>query len=338
MTKLNEYSVFYDSGSAESYPITELDLHEVIKNNDYKSFNQNAYYLVDNEYVYKYIGRVYKLSEVSEGEIYLKDNVLSYKMYKDKSLIARFSSSNIYDTRDNRPTETINVEDIIDSYVESYNNEENIMATNKDILVNAGNIFIPTIKEDDDPLTYLVKSMIIKKEINLSDYKSNYDKSQEHLLNNMRSALIGTTKTTSINYFLEWCKIMGLDWYIRVWDNGVDDLFPMEEELVISNNCPLHEEASDDYPKQALKPILIEGEDPLKRIIKVAILRKKPITKEYKTKCPSDFTLTNMSSSLKGPTKMTITYFRSWCEILGLHWSILVKDEEHGTISVDTIE
>lgn len=73
-------------------------------------------------------------------------------------------------------------------------------------------------------------------------------------------------------------------------------------------------------------PVINETDDPLKRLIKQVIIDKKIDINRLKHKMPQKYGLTNMKSALIGPTKMSITSFNIWCELLGIHYEIVIND------------
>lgn len=74
-------------------------------------------------------------------------------------------------------------------------------------------------------------------------------------------------------------------------------------------------------------PTFREDDDFLKHIVKKAILDKQVNLKNYKSKFPNQYALNNMKSGLNKETKMTVTNFKSWCEILGLKWRMVIEDD-----------
>ena len=69
-----------------------------------------------------------------------------------------------------------------------------------------------------------------------------------------------------------------------------------------------------------------EKDDPLKQIIKQTILDKKIDINRLKHRLPQKYGLTNLKSALIGKTKMSITNFNIWCELLGIEYSVTVSD------------
>ena len=67
--------------------------------------------------------------------------------------------------------------------------------------------------------------------------------------------------------------------------------------------------------------------------MKKAILDKKINLKNYKDRFTNEYALNNMKSGLSKSTKMTVPNFIKWCEILGLDWEMVIKDNGDDTIN-----
>ena len=95
-------------------------------------------------------------------------------------------------------------------------------------------IYVPIIKDTDDFLKVAIKRAIINKKINLKNkYKDKF--TNQHQLTNMMSSLKGNTKM-SVIYFIYWADLLGLDWNLRLYDNGTDTLNPSTEDIVVSSD------------------------------------------------------------------------------------------------------
>lgn len=73
-------------------------------------------------------------------------------------------------------------------------------------------------------------------------------------------------------------------------------------------------------------PTINDDDDPLKKIVKQAIISKKIDINRLKHRMPQKYGLTNMKSALIGKTKMSITNFNIWCELLGITYEIIMSD------------
>jgi len=100
-----------------------------------------------------------------------------------------------------------------------------------------------------------------------------------------------------------------------------EDFLDPEDIEVINNN------------QEIFKPTFKEEDDFLKYAVKKAILDKQVNLKNYKSKFPNQYALNNMKSGLNKETKMTVTNFDSWCEILGLKWKMVIEDAGTDKIS-----
>lgn len=74
------------------------------------------------------------------------------------------------------------------------------------------------------------------------------------------------------------------------------------------------------------KPIITPNDDFLKYVIKKAIIDKDINLKNYKSRFGSEYSLNNMKSALTKSTKMTVTNFLRWCEILGINFELTISD------------
>lgn len=99
----------------------------------------------------------------------------------------------------------------------------------------------------------------------------------------------------------------------KITDNEADFIVPEDVEI-IQNNAEL------------FKPPFREDDDFLKYIVKRVIWDKNVNMKNYRNKFTNQFTLNNMMSGLKKSTKMTVTNFKIWGEVLGFDWEFVIRD------------
>ena len=94
------------------------------------------------------------------------------------------------------------------------------------------------------------------------------------------------------------------------------------------NDVMYNEQAINDLNNAASKyvPVINETDDYLKKIVKEAIVRKNVDINRLKCKMVVSYNLLNMKQALEKSTKMSVIYFASWMEILGLDFEIIVKD------------
>lgn len=110
-----------------------------------------------------------------------------------------------------------------------------------------------------------------------------------------------------------------------------ENFVQMEDIEIINNNAEIY------------TPMIKDEDDFLKYIVKKMIINKKINLRNYREKFPNEYALNNMKSGLNKSTKMTVTNFVKWCEVLGCDWSMVVKDNGSDTnnpmtetISVDS--
>lgn len=80
-------------------------------------------------------------------------------------------------------------------------------------------------------------------------------------------------------------------------------------------------------------PIVKDSEDFLKKIIKHLILQKGINISRLKYKMTAKYSLPNMTSALSNTTKMSVTYFSIWAELLGVNFKIIIEDNGTDTIN-----
>lgn len=73
-------------------------------------------------------------------------------------------------------------------------------------------------------------------------------------------------------------------------------------------------------------PIVNKKDDYLKKLIKYAIIKKDVDINRYKSAMDTPYALTNMKSALIASTKMSVTNFLMWVELLGVDFEILIED------------
>ena len=142
-----------------------------------------------------------------------------YKVFSNPSKFVKeqFNSSNI---------RTIDLNNIIE---ESKNRDVNYNEKAISDMKNASSLYVPLMMEYDDFLKKVVKNAIIAKEIDISRLKFKMD--AKYILPNMKAALDNKTKM-SVNYFINWMELLGLDFTLQIIDNGTDTLDPLHESLI----------------------------------------------------------------------------------------------------------
>lgn len=93
---------------------------------------------------------------------------------------------------------------------------------------DATSVYTPVIKEDDDFLKIIVKTIILAKGVNINRLNCKFDK--KYKLSNLKAALEGKTKMSVVN-FKEWTEILGVDFEIIITDDGTDRINPLYKPI-----------------------------------------------------------------------------------------------------------
>lgn len=141
-----------------------------------------------------------------------KDDKVEYSN-PEKSVKDSFNCKNIVDMSLVNIIETTKEHEVL--FDEKVLNDINSSSSN----------YIPIIKDSDDFLKKIVKTIIATKKIDLNRLKSKT--TEKYVLPNMRSALDNDTKM-SVNYFNIWMELLGCDFYINIADNGTDEIDPLK--------------------------------------------------------------------------------------------------------------
>jgi hypothetical protein len=201
-------------------PIND-EFHEVELFSKKKKLKKGFGY-IKGHYVYIFRGKLEK---------YEKDNLLPgiYLNKEDEYIFIepKKENKNIYHID--------NIMELnLDKIFEDIENNKNEFIQEEDIetINNNSGTFKPTIKDSDDFLKLIIKQAIIIKQPNIKKYKNKF--SVQHAFNNLKSSLEGTTKM-SVDKFLSWTELLGLDWTVIIEDNGKDKNNPLKEPIIISS-------------------------------------------------------------------------------------------------------
>lgn len=127
----------------------------------------------------------------------------------------------------------------------------------------------------------------------------------------------------------------------------IDERFNLKNCVSLSFNNIIDKSASiaddDIYDEKALAdmnaatsifvPVIDPEDDGLKKIVKQLIISKNIDINRLKSKMPQKYGITNLKSALVGKTKMSISSFNIWCELLGANYTIHVTDNGKDMIS-----
>ena len=322
MILLAESSLFVDP-----YNSTVHSVHPIPK--QYENMIPMEYYALGT-HVYQYIGAVHSKKAAKEGTIYKLGDTYYIVEYEDEELSERFHEDNIVSKsryEDTMHWKIRNIDDIADQYLKEH--DTNLVEQNRNKLLNTGAVFVPELKSTDDPMERVIKLVVLNMKLKLNERRGAFDK--EYGLDNLRSALNGATKNMSILKFLMWCELLELDWEFTLINSEENVSNPLVEPITVSNHKPLVDiQIPEEVKKGVFNVPITEGDDPLKRLIKVAIFKKVVYLKDYKQRGTTAHLINNMRSGLKGKQKMSIPCIMNWCEILDMILIIKVTNPVTG--------
>ena len=197
------------------------EYHEVHLFHEGKKLKKGFGY-IKGSYVYVYRGKLEKFDKKNLAPgIYLTKNGEYVFVEPDKKEKELYHINNVVELNLDKIFEDIQEhgEDFVDPEV-------------AEVINNSGEIYTPEIRENDDFLKYLVKMAILKKKINLKNYRGKF--TNPYALNNMKSGLDKDTKMTVTNFKI-WCEILGLKWKMILEDDGTDKHSPLPEPIEIES-------------------------------------------------------------------------------------------------------
>lgn len=313
--------IFCDPMTSTVLPVIELIEKDNVK------LDKEHFYLVGSK-IYKYTG-LGSISSIEPGTIcklgdryyiepHLEENLELY----DKKFI---TSRRVYDDRINSSG---SLEDMIKKYTKNYNNKNNLILSGNVKIVPSGEVYMPDLDPDDDPLERVTKLMLRHMKLVLNDFRGQFSK--KHGLDNIKSALNGATKNMSIIKFISWCDTLGLEWEITFDNTSSDVPLPLSKPIVLNSK---HEYPWVDIPEETKTCFTVpleRGEDPLKRGTKLVLNEKRIDIKDYRHKSPTPHLLNNMKSAIKSKQKMTLPYCLNWAEIIDIIISFKVINPKDG--------
>ena len=313
---------FCDPLKDKALPVIELT------NEEKPSGLSKSYYYLIGDTIYEYVGQI-SVSDIIPGTIGMigekyfvepheKENE---EIYNAKYIISKAE----YEERINHSN---TLESMLQEYSRNYKTNNNLIKSGNIKIIPSGEVYIPTLDPNDDPLERVIKLMLRHMKLVLNDYRGQFDK--KHGLDNIKSALNGATKNMSIIKFLSWCENFELNWEITIDNIGPHVPSPIAKPIILSNRRKYPWMEIPPETKEVFTVPLTDGEDPLKRGIKLALGEKQVDLRDYKHKSPTPHLLNNMKSALKSSQKMTLPYFMNWCEIIDLVYSFKVVSPKDG--------
>lgn len=314
----------HDQGEVRDIPfnVSELEL--------------GVFYRV-NDTIYPYLGdaetdkqkeRFFKNN--CSGGIYLFDGVEKVIEWSTEEEAKAHSITNIRPIqKENKLMENMDPDADIENYIQAYQQGKNLSVGIKIRNTSSESVYVPKIRDEDNAVERLLKHIIIAMKIVSSEYRKKMSK--EYKYDNLVSSLDGATKHTSIAKIMEWVKLLELDWEFTVFNIANDVPYPLPDPVVVSNKdqgwveiCP------GECAPEIFVVALTEGEDPFKRLIKLALWKKMIPKAEYRSRGATDHQINNLMSALRNKQKMAPDYFEIWCDLLNLGWNIRLTDPKSG--------
>lgn len=313
--------IFCDPLGEKVLPIVDLTTEPV------QRLDTEHFYLIGDT-IYKFIGRG-SLNNLQPGTIciigekyyvepHTKEN---QEIYNQKYIVSK-------EEYDSRTTSEGNLLEMLKSYSKNYKRDNNIILSGNIKIIPSGEIYMPELDPDDDPLERVTKLMLRHMKLVLNDFRSQFSK--KHGLDNIKSALNGATKNMSIVKFISWCDTLGLEWEIVFDNQSSNSPLPLQRPIILTSNT---EYPWVDIPKETKTCFtvpLCKNEDPLKRGIKLVLNEKRIDLKDYRHRSPTPHLLNNMKSALKSKQKMTLPYCMNWAEIIDLTISFKLINPKDG--------
>lgn len=107
--------------------------------------------------------------------------------------------------------------------------------------------------------------------------------------------------------------------------NNIKNVTMIKREMVDRTNFKDQTEDIDLTDPKVFAPPIKEEDDPLKKIVKMALQELQIDMREYYGKFDKDYDMSNLKGSLTKPNPLSMKYFLRWCEVLDLHCDIAVR-------------
>lgn len=308
---------FHDTIGGQYHRVYELNGLALTK------LDEDSYYIV-GKYVYPYLGEFTSSAQMKRsrsGGLGLVRGKLFFQPWETEEELEAHSVKNIVgrDLSKEMITITADPDKLFQEYTEAWKSGRNLTTKIKRSVTD-DDVYIPTIRDNDCPLELVLKKMIIALKIVSSEERKKVD--SDYHYDNMVSSLDGATKHLSILKFLEWAKLLELTWEFSVFDIADDVEYPLGEIIKVTEADSGWIDIEVPDRKDVYVVPLKEGEDPYKRIIKLALYKKMVPTATYRKKGSTNHQINNMKSALRSDQKMTSDYFTIWCELLNMGYTI----------------
>lgn len=206
---ISDYELTYDEdimkelGDVTSKKLTVAD------------FKENKGYVDDEGYIFIFRENPSRKETIPWFTIIMNSEgkpALKFNQYRNEELRKAFRIERVGDLSMKRIIDESSPDDVL--YDEQVLND----------IMNATSKFIPEIKDEDDFLKKVIKTIILEKDVDVHKYKKLMKHSYE--LSNLLQSLTGKTKISPF-VFLIWMELMGCHFKLTVQDNGSDKQNPL---------------------------------------------------------------------------------------------------------------
>lgn len=318
---LEDKCYYHDPVTGDYHPVKNI-----VSGNDVL---EEGYYYILGDHVYPYVGKLSNHIQFSKnytGGIALIKGTLEFQEWKTEDEFKQH-------TLDHLTSEDLSIDldrmktsqEYIKEYLDAWDDGRNLPSKIRAPYSPLGDIYIPLFRDEDFPLEQILKRMIVAMKIVSSDERKKM--SDDYKYDNMVSSLDGATKHTSILKFLDWANLLELDWEFSVFDISGNP-YPLGEPIIVTNRDDGWQEIPAPDSKDYFVVPCEMGEDPYKRLIKLALWKKCVPTAYYRKKGGTSHQINNMKSALKSKQKMTSDYFSTWCELLDMGSSFTLTNKD----------
>lgn len=205
------------------------EVYDVYDYTDVHNLKDAAYMRQDNDWVYVYRGDISESKAKNPAKLECGLYTVLDRSTGERSVI-------FVDPRTSYEKETYTIDNITDLDFTAIMHEVSTKGDNfvsqDDIsyINNNSNIFRVTENDSDDFLKIAIKRAVNNKKMPVNSYKNKSD--SQWGFSNMKSSLTRDTKM-SVTRFYEWIDTLGLNWELKLEDNGSDERTPLEEPIII---------------------------------------------------------------------------------------------------------
>ena len=126
-----------------------------------------------------------------------------------------------------------------------------------------------------------------------------------------------------------------------MWDKysakKIKNTYSILEELKNNSDNFVSDETMEEALSngEMLRPVIKESDDFLKYLVKQIILIKGVNVAHYKKQFKTSHEFPNLKQALEKDTKMTVTNFKRWAELLNFDYKIMIEDKDGSDLFKD---